>query len=234
MEQNESNIYKGKLYAGISRDIAYTTIISSNLAGVANEATLIEENQKIADKEISSIYKNTVINKENVLNVLGNNGELTILNGKNDTEIAKINANSETDKNGNITVNYADGVSTIKIKITEPQNVGDIKLVTTKTIGKIDNNIVKTGTEISTKVTGNVIEDANTVSISGAESKVGLLETETNAQLQLSKTEFSTMSTNNVEMRVVLNSRDENNDLFKNPVIRIQLPSTIQKIDQSN
>ena len=39
------------------------------------------------------------------------------------------------------------------------------------------------------------------------------------------------MSTNNVEMRVVLNSRDENNDLFKNPVIRIQLPSTIQKID---
>ncbi len=231
MEQNESNIYKGKLYAGISRDIAYTTIISSNLAGVANEATLIEENQKIADKEISSIYKNTVINKENVLNVLGNNGELTILNGKNDTEIAKINANSETDKNGNITVNYADGVSTIKIKITEPQNVGDIKLVTTKTIGKIDNNIVKTGTEISTKVTGNVIEDANTVSISGAESKVGLLETETNAQLQLSKTEFSTMSTNNVEMRVVLNSRDENNDLFKNPVIRIQLPSTIQKID---
>ena len=231
MNQSEANIYKGKLYAGLSRDITYTTVINSNLAGVVSEINVAEENQKIADKNIVSTYKNTVINKENVLSVLGNDGELTILNSANDTEIAKINAGSQTDENGNVVVNYAEGISEIKIKTTAPQNTGDINLTTTKSIGKIENTIVKAATEITSKIIGNVIEDTKTVNVSETDSKIGLLETETKAQLQLNKTDFSTMSTNNVEMRVILNSRDENNDLYKNPTLRIQLPSTVQSVD---
>lgn len=231
INQSEANIYKGKLYAGLSRDITYTTVINSNLAGVVGEINVAEENQKIADKNIVSTYKNTVINKENVLSVLGNDGELTILNSANDTEIAKINAGSQTDENGNVVVNYAEGISEIKIKTTAPQNTGDINLTTTKSIGKIENSIVKAATEITSKITGNVIEDTKTVNVSETDSKIGLLETETKAQLQLNKTDFSTMSTNNVEMRVILNSRDENNDLYKNPTLRIQLPSTVQSVD---
>ena len=231
MNQSEANIYKGKLYAGLSRDITYTTVINSNLAGVVGEINVAEENQKIADKNIVSTYKNTVINKENVLSVLGNDGELTILNSANDTEIAKINAGSQTDENGNVVVNYAEGISEIKIKTTAPQNTGDINLTTTKSIEKIENTIVKVATEITSKIIGNVIEDTKTVNVSETDSKIGLLETETKAQLQLNKTDFSTMSTNNVEMRVILNSRDENNDLYKNPTLRIQLPSTVQSVD---
>lgn len=231
MNQSEANIYKGKLYAGLSRDITYTTVINSNLAGVVGEINVAEKNQKIADKNLLSTYKNTVINKENVLSVLGNDGELTILNSANDTEIAKINAGSQTDENGNVVVNYAEGISEIKIKTTAPQNTGDINLTTTKSIGKIENSIVKAATEITSKITGNVIEDTKTVNVSETDSKIGLLETETKAQLQLNKTDFSTMSTNNVEMRVILNSRDENNDLYKNPTLRIQLPSTVQSVD---
>ncbi len=231
MNQSEANIYKGKLYAGLSRDITYTTVINSNLAGVVGEINVAEENQKIADKNIVSTYKNTVINKENVLSVLGNDGELTILNSENDTEIAKINAGSQTDENGNVVVNYAEGISEIKIKTTAPQNTGDINLTTTKSIGKIENTIVKAATEITSKIIGNVIEDTKTVNVSETDSKIGLSETETKAQLQLNKTDFSTMSTNNVEMRVILNSRDENNDLYKNPTLRIQLPSTVQSVD---
>lgn len=230
MVQSEENIYKGKLYAGLSRDITYTTIINSNLVGVVNEVNLTEQNQKIGDNEITSTYKTTVISKENVLNILGNNGELVILNAKNDAEIAKVNASSQADENGNVIVNYGEGISEIKIKTTAPQNTGDIKLTTTKTIGKIENDLVK-ATEITTEVIGNVVEDTKTVDLQVTNSKIGLQETETKAQLQLNKTEFSTMSTNNVEMRVILNSRDENNDLFKSPTIRIQLPATVQNID---
>lgn len=231
INQSEANIYKGKLYAGFSRDITYTTVIDSNLAGVVSEINVAEENQKIADKNIVSTYKNTVINKENVLSVLGNDGELTILNSANDTEIAKINAGSQTDENGNVVVNYVEGISEIKIKTTAPQNTGEINLTTTKSIEKIENSIVKAATEITSKITGNVIEDTKTVNVSETDSKIGLLETETKAQLQLNKTDFSTMSTNNVEMRVILNSRDENNDLYKNPTLKIQLPSTVQSVD---
>ena len=231
MVQSEANIYKGKLYAGLSRDITYTTVINSNLTGVVSGINVVEENQKIADKNIATTYKNTIVNKENVLNVLGEDGELTILNNANGTEIARINSGSQTDENGNITVNYDMGISEIKINTTSPKNTGDIKLTTKKTIEKVENNIVKTSTEITSKVVGSVVENKENVGILETNSKIGLIETETKAQLQLNKTDFSTMSTNNVEMRVVLNSRDENNDLYKNPTIRIQLPATVKDVN---
>lgn len=222
IKQNEENIYKGKLYAGINRDITYTTIINSNLAGVVNKINLVEKEQEINNNKIDSTYRTTIINKENVLNILGNNGELLILNAENNEQIAKVNADSETNADGNIIVNYGAGTSEIKIETTAPQNTGDIELTTTKTIGKIQKDIVQTATEISTEITG----DAQTT-----KSTINLKETETKANLQLNKTEFSTMSANNVEMRVTLNSREENNDLYKNPTIRIQLPQTVQNVD---
>lgn len=229
--QNEESIYKGKLYAGLSRDITYETLINYNLSGVVSEINLTEQKQKIGDNKIASTYKTTVINKENILNVLGNNGEISILNATNDAEIAKINTSSQTDENGNIVVSYGEEISEIKIKTTAPQNTGDIKLTITKTIGQVEKNIVKSATEIETEITGSIIEDDKTVDLQATNSKINLQETETKAQLQLNKTDLSTMSTNNVEMRVILNSRDENNDLYKNPTIRIQLPATVQNID---
>ena len=230
ISQNESNIYKGKLYSGILRDITYTTVINANISGVIKNATITEENQKIADNEIASTYKSTVINKQNMIDVLGDKGELKILNSSNNAEIAKVNADSQVDENGNVVINYEVGISGIIITTTEPQKIGSIKVTSTKTIGKIENNIVKSAAEITTKATGVIVEDTNKVAIPETVSTIGLQETETKAQLQLNKTEFSTMSTNNVEMRVVLDSRDENNDLYSNPTVRIQLPEKCQEI----
>lgn len=230
ISQNESSIYKGKLYSGISRDITYTTVINANISGVIKNATITEENQKIADNEIASTYKSTVINKQNMIDVLGDKGELKILNSSNNAEIARVNADSQVDENGNVVVNYEAGVSGITITTTEPQKVGSIKITSTKTIEKIEKDIVKSATEITTKVTGETLEDTNKVVIPETVSTIGLQETETKAQLQLNKTELSTMSTNNVEMRVVLNSRDENNDLYSNPTVRIQLPEKCQEV----
>ena len=230
ISQNESNIYKGKLYSGILRDITYTTVINANISGVIKNATITEENQKIADNEIASTYKSTVINKQNMIDVLGDKGELKILNSSNNAEIAKVNADSQVDENGNVVINYEAGISGIIITTTEPQKIGSIKVTSTKTIGKIENNIVKSAAEITTKATGVIVEDTNKVAIPETVSTIGLQETETKAQLQLNKTEFSTMSTNNVEMRVVLDSRDENNDLYSNPTVRIQLPEKCQEI----
>ena len=230
ISQNESSIYKGKLYSGISRDITYTTTINANISGVIDSATISEEKLKIADKEIASTYKNTIISKQDVINVLGNEGELKILNSSNNAEIARVNADSKVDENGNVVINYEAGVSEITITTTKPQKIGSIKVINTKTIGKIENNIVKSATEITTKVAGEIVEDTNKVVIPETVSTIGLQETETKAQLQLSKTEFSTMSTNNVEMRVVLNSRDENNDLYSTPTVRIQLPEKCQEV----
>lgn len=230
MQQSENSIYKGKIYAGLERDITYSTVISSNLVGTTNEINLIESEQQINNKNIDSTYKTTTINKDNVLSVLGNDGELTILNAANNTEIAKINNDSVADENGNIVITYAEGVQTIAIKASAPKNTGNINITTTKAIGKISEKVAKDAKEILTKLTATTLENTDTVTLPEIDSKIELQETETKAELQLNKTEFSTMSTNNVEMRVILYSRDENNDLYKNPTIRIQLPSTVEKV----
>ena len=56
-----------------------------------------------------------------MMNVLGESGELTILNSANNEVIAKVNAGSAVDENGNVTVYYGEGISEIKIKTTWPK-----------------------------------------------------------------------------------------------------------------
>lgn len=229
--ESEKGIYKGKLYSGIARDITHTTIINVNLVGIADDVTIVEENEKIEDLEIKSIYKNTIINKENVLNILGQDGELAILDAQNDEIITKINSLTNVDNNGNIVINYDGEISSIKIKTTSPKSTGNIKIQSTKTIGKISEDIVKSSNEIKTQVIGNYIENNNTIQINETNTNIQLKETDTLAQLQLNKKELSVMSTNNLEIRAILNSKNENNDLYKNPIIRIQLPTNIKSID---
>ena len=230
VEQSENSIYKGKIYSGVSRDITYTTVIGANLANTVNEVNVTENEQQINGKNIDSTYKQTIINKANMENVLGEEGTITILNGADATTIATINDGLEEDENGNIVVTYPEGIKAIKIITSEVKNTGDIRITTTKEIGQIGKEISKDATEIETKVEGTTKEE-NIVEIPETESKIELKETTTEATLQVNKTELSTMSTNDVEMRVVLKSRDENNDLYENPTLRIELPTTIEKAE---
>ena len=52
--------------------------------------------------------------------------------------------------------------------------------------------------------------------IYNVKSNIALNETETSVDLEINRTELSTMVTNkNVEFRITLKNKDENNELFK-------------------
>ncbi len=229
--QKEANIYKGKLYAGFSRDYTHDIVLNVNLSGVVNGITLVEENDKINDNVINSTYKCTKLNKSNIQNVLGENGVLSILNANTDEVISIISKETIADDDGNIIVNYPTGVRKIKINTTAPEKIGKINIENTKTINTISKDIIKPAKEIISEINGNYLYNSDTKDLTVTNSKIELNETETSAYLELNKNEISTMSLNNVEMRVVLESKNENNELYKNPVIRIALPSKIEKID---
>ena len=78
IDQKEQSIYKGKLYAGIGRDITYTTNLNVNLGNVANEISLVEENQTISEQVVPSTYKTTRVNKNVLVDLFGENGTLVI------------------------------------------------------------------------------------------------------------------------------------------------------------
>lgn len=229
--QNETSIYKGKIYAGISRDFTHTTILNVNLTGVVSKINLVEEIDKIKDIEIDSTYKYTKLNKTNIQSILGEDGTLSILNADTDEVISTISKDTAADNDGNIMISYPAGVRRIKINITTPEKIGNINIENTKTINAISKNIAKLATEITSVVNGNYVSNSNTSKLNSTTSSVELKETETSAYLELNKNEISTMNSNSVEIRAILESKNENNELFKNPTIRIQLPSKIEKVD---
>lgn len=231
IKQKEQSIYKGKLYSNISRDITNTTEINVNLNKVADEISIISENDKIEDENIEVIYKDTAVNKENIESVLGNRWILKIINADTNQIINEISEKSEVNESGDIIIKYPDGVKTIKINTSAPIEIGRINIVNTKTIKEISrSNLEKNN--IKSIIRG--IYNSNNIEnlISENETNIELKETETSAKLEINKRELSTMITNeNVEFRAILETQNENNELYKNATIKIELPEDIEKIE---
>ena len=230
-EQNEENIYKGKLYAGISRDITYKNIIDVNLNNIASEINVKEDKQTIEGQIINSVYKTSKISEADIENILGDNGSLDIINSENGSVIATINKNTKADENGYIVISYPENVTTISIKINGNEKIGRLNIETTKTINSIDKTLVKKAGSIEQKSFVSYFSGDKESKLDGAESNIKLNETETSVSLEINRTELSTMTTNNnVEFRITLNSKNEKNELFKNPVLKLELPEKIQDI----
>lgn len=231
INQYETSIYKGKLYAGISRDITYKNAIDINLNNVASEIDVKEEKQTINEQAISSTYKTSKMSKANVENILGENGSLEIINAETGNIITTISKATQADENGNIVISYPENVTEITIKLIASEKIGKLEIETTKTINTIDKNIVKNANNIAQKVSISYVSDNKENNLEGIESNIALNETETSVDLEINRTELSTMTTNNnVEFRITLNSKEEKNELFKNPVLRLELPEKIQNI----
>ena len=79
VEQNEQNIYKGKLYAGISRDVTYKNIVDVNLNNVETEVDVKENDLTINGTKVTTLYKTSKFDKAQVEKVLGENGRLIII-----------------------------------------------------------------------------------------------------------------------------------------------------------
>lgn len=244
--QNENSIYKGKLYSGISRDIAYSTIINTNLTNVANSIEIVENKETIEGENTSnnfnSTYKTTQIKKAELEEILGQDGFINILNAENEKLISNITIDSETDENGYVNIVYPNNINQIKIKTSTPKKIGKIEIKNIKTINNIETNLIKNSYNLRYSANGKYIAESaqnlneinNNVQTELQEvtSNIELKETETSAKLEINKESLSTMTTNqNVEFRVILQSKNESNELFKNPTIRLELPEKIENID---
>lgn len=227
-KQNETSIYKGKLYYGIDKEFTYKTILNTNLVGVASSVNILEKDNNSA---IKSIYKTTKINKQKMLDILGENARIAIINADTNKQLTVIDAQTEADENGDIIVEYKENVENIKMILTAPQKTEKLEIENTKAFVSSNKNIVKTTNEVISNVEGAYTSVDKENKIAETESKIELKETETSAKLEINKTELSTMTTNkNVEFRVTLESKEESNELFKNPVVKIQLPEKIENI----
>ena len=223
-ELEETSIYKGKIYSGENRDYKVTTNIYANESetGSIVDVNLEQSVYVTAGGEIpaNAQFKNITVSKSDVERILGQDGNLTITSADGN-KIDRIAQDTPTDENGNVVIEYPEGITALRVQSTVVKQNGTIAIKSTKTL-KQDGNSKET------KRTYTSLKEIAT----GSEAIMTLNETETKTELNINKTKLSTLSTNeNFEITATLITDNEKYDLYKNPTFEITLPESIKSIN---
>ena len=236
-------IYKGQLYANINatnkKDIEYekTTTLYVTSANILEQINIVEGSENFVTNTeeffANSKFIQTKINKQKMLEILGEEGRITIeANG----EYQVIDQNTEADKEGNIVITYNTPATEIKITTTEPKTAGILEFIHTKAIG--ENNYtreqLKSINSMKSTVTVQGMQNNQITSENSKDSSIKLNETITKAELTVDKDNLSTMQENDVSLGIKLITESEQYDLYKNPVIKIKLPDAVESVQLKN
>ena len=230
----QTEIAKGKLYAGERKDYNTKTEVFVDYAQMIQKLKIIEQQVKVLkaeeEKELEFNYKSIKFNKANIESVLGNTWDISIKDQANNIKI--INNEEKTDENGNIIVILDIGSKELEIETSKPVNNGILKYEVTKTIEKTNytraeikefNNIKDSNIVTYTK------NDSST-NTAKAYSTITLKETESKASIKVEPLTLTTSAEQEIHITAVLETDSEYRDLYKNPVIKIKLPKQINKI----
>lgn len=226
-----NNIYKGYLYANSDRNTQYQekmNIELSTLKGIDRiqigkmKDYFVDQNQNQYASNQSTYIGAIKFNKENLEKILGNEFSIHIVD-ENDQILREINNASE------LAIPIENGkVESIRILTNEPISIGTLTI-------EMDRYIKGTGYSKEQLKTFTNLENTKVVSIGEKEilaaNTVALEDTCSEAKIELSNTELSTMNQNeNVQILATLKSDSEKYDLYKNPYLEIKFPEELQEI----
>ena len=230
----KQEIYKGYLYAKTENEISFDEDDTINISNANSSENIqietldnqfaTEENQRGTASE-SVAYKGISINKQNMIDILGEAGDI-VIKDENNANIAVINNNSQADENGNINITYDTEKRNIRITTSKPIIEGSLTFKHNKVL-KGANSYTKEQLKLFTKL----ISESKVSTGLGeeiGESTINLIDTKTEAKLEINNNNLSTLQTNqNVQLLITLKSDNEQYDLYRNPNIEIILPKEI-------
>lgn len=233
---NEENIYETEIKSKQTVNIAYKDIINELRISDISE-TFKDKDGKLYDAS-DIFYKKTVINKNNMKSVLGEDGFVEIKNQNGDV-LAKFDKDTTTDELENMTYNYEGKLNKIVIQTSKPVADGNLIIDNTKAIKEFgyskqqfrsfEGLITKSNLQAKYDLT----EEFSEVQV--IEKEIKLAETTTNAEISIDKESLSTLTENkDVEIRIVLNNDKENSDLYENPVFEMVFPEHVKDVRIKN
>jgi len=241
------SLSKGFLYAntkavdGEKQETVYTQKVSANVSysDVVDKLSVTLETDKfvVNDDSVENISKRTYIkdiyiNRDNYINLLGEEGTITILS-KEGATIDIITNKSKVDNNGNIVVDLNQmNLDQIVIKTSKPQKEGTIDIYVDKAVKESANLLnIQNYKAIRTDAKTEAIKQSNTIVEERASTDIVLVEPVSKIDMQLSTTNLSTIVENkNVELKAILDTSNSNYALYKNPVIDFVLPEYVENI----
>lgn len=198
------------------------------------------------DVKPSTTYKTTYINKEEFLNILGDDGQIILINllntGSEDFEpIGYIAIDSVDSNNENLlSISYPDNINQLGILLSKPIKAGKINIQNIKTlnisnISDYTDNIDKIEKLILTGVSAvSDYEGINSVFTTKPITKeISLTNPQTNVELGLDlgqdKTTLPVGEENKINFTVTLHTSEDNDKLFNNPTVQIELPEQVKE-----
>ena len=250
------DIYNGYIKSNVINGTTYNTnyveknsiLISKKNA--QEKLKITQENQYVNKDDI--FYKSTKFKKEDILNVLGKEGKIEVLDSNNNV-LFTIDNNTEFNENGEYTVTYGDDINNITIKTSNILDEGFLNIENEKYIKGDNQNIDVKEIKTITKVIGineekviaenkeneevnkdveEVVE--NTVYETDCEKNIEIKNSTTNVELSIDNSKWTNKEQNNVTFDVSLKSLNMKDNLFNNPTLRIKLPSEVEKVILNN
>ncbi len=225
LNNTEKEIYKGAIYEGIERGITQNIDVQVNLINNMNGIKVTED---MSGTHLPNIQTRAVsVDAENLKDILGEEGSITIYNRATNGAIARL-TKDETRADLGTTIGE------IIIETTKPEKTGKLTISTDKVITAQNRETIKQISSLEFKVYGSYKIGEAEIPASEGTSTISLKETTSYATLEVSKTEFSTMRTNeNVEMKIVLHNDDEKYELYKNAHIKLTIPAEFEGIEET-
>lgn len=236
---SKRNIQKGESFAE-----AWTLNISNTQIGGDILAVSEIDKLNIADSEdIKPVthYNATYINKEDFINILGENGEIVILKMATGEELGKITKESTIENNDKILgISYSENASQIGVQISKPVKAGKLSIASRKTlnissveeyvskIDKIDSLTINAIAGIQKAGEEDFIYSTETIS-----KQISLVSPKSNAELGINlgkdKETLPVGEENKVDFTVTLHTSKETDKLFNNPTVQIELPEQVKE-----
>lgn len=235
IETSEDLLYKGYMLEEKGKDTEFIDNLSLNIGySELMDKIIFKDETSYRDEKgnlypSNTLYKYSKISKDNLVEILGENGYIKIYNNVGEL-ITTLNKE-------NLEYTFEDGIYGITFETSKPERAGILKVENARRIKNLEYSKAQeelfTGFNVTLDAS---VQKSDAVIIKGNKTKeIKLEKPKTNAILNLSNSNLSTVVTNeNVELRVTLDTKNASSNLYKDPEVTIVLPSNIKDIKIEN
>ena len=256
---NENKIYKGKIYSREERKIDTNVLLDIRYSGIENNILFAKtssnfqifnkqtENKEVIKQLNVNIETNKItVSKNELLNILGQNGNFKIIEGQENIGINKQTVQNLEQISGeetkfieqndvrlslngdNLEIEFLNARNNLVYNIENAENQGtlNIKLNETLKPTEYDNSILK---QIENLNQAWAVKD-----IFKVENNIGLQETTTRMYSKIKNPTLAPGMNKNVTLMTMLRNDSEKYDLYNNPSIEIGIPQEITDVKINN
>lgn len=242
--QAPEKLSKRNIKTGVDFNEYWTLNISSTKIGEDILAVSQIDNLNIADQENPkpvTYYNATYINKDEFIDILGEDGTIDLINIETEEQIGTITIDSVAPNNETLlTEEYPEDVSLIGIQISKPIKAGKLRIASSKAldISNVEEYVADIDKieSLTINAIAGVQDNDDFVYTISSKKQITLEAPKTNAELGLNlgkdKTTLPVGEENKVDFTVTLLTEEDSCKLFNNPEIKIRLPENVNVVQE--